>query len=180
MQKQISCKPLPFFFVGKDITKTRKHNYLNQKHGLLSEALGKPDTISIWYSKEHITKLLEEIEHANGDGLRIYLGMYEPSHQFAGQLCLVMNATREKIAGECVEHVNVVLENEPDFEDRSAQARNGVIFQGENVLFSIIKDFNFGSPCPPRCDDPGDDDDGGNGDDGGYSADSAGRPRRFV
>ncbi len=152
MGTQTSTKPLPFFFVGKDITTERVNNYLTQKHNLLSQGIGKPDTKNIWYSKEHITKLLEEIEFAGGDGLLVQLGMYESSHEFAGQLCLVMNTTRERRVGDNVVHSKVVLENESDYADRSSLPRDIILFPGDDLSAPIIKDFNYGSPCPPRCD----------------------------
>lgn len=155
MSMQTVTKPLPFFFVGKDVTRGRVNNYLTCKHNLLSTGLGKPDTKSIWYSKEHIVKLLEEIEYAEGDGIRIQFGMYEEGHEFAGQLCLVMNTTRENRVNNIVRHTNVVLENEPDYEERSSRPRDIILFPGDG--FSIPRDFNYGSPCPPRCDDPGGD-----------------------
>lgn len=150
MQNQIETKPLPFFFVGKDITLARRADYASNKHTLLSEALGRPDTKSIWYSKEHFVKLLEEIEYAGGDGIRFYFGMYEPEHEYAGQTCLVMNTTRETIINGNTVHVNVVLENEPDFGDRSELPRDIIL---ENDITGLkSRDFNYGSPCPPRCD----------------------------
>jgi hypothetical protein len=158
MRTQTSPKPLPLFFIGKSLTTERVNNFLTRKLAILSQGIGKTDTKSIWYSKDHIVKLLEEIEFAGGDGLRIQFGMYEPSHEFAGQLCLVMNVTREKeIAGNLV-HANVVLENEADFTERSALPREIITFSPKDVFASRIKDFNYGSPCPPRCD--GIDDDG--------------------
>jgi len=152
MGNQDNPKPLPFFFVGKDITTERKTSYATQKNNLLSQAIGKPDTTSIWYSKEHIVKLLEEIEYAGGDGLRVYFGMYEPSHEFAGQTCLLMNTTREKIVGENIIHPDVVLENEPDYTGRSTLPRDIIVFPGDDSTLSVKRDFNYGSPCPPRCD----------------------------
>lgn len=141
MEKQTS-KSLPFFFVGKTITDTRKSNFATTKHSILSAALGREDTLSIWYTREHIAKLLEEIDLAGGDGLRVYLGAYESEHEFSGQLCLVMNATREQtISGEA-RHVDVILENEPNFTTRSAKVE---------ASGTKTKDYNFGSPCPPRC-----------------------------
>lgn len=111
----------------------------------MSQALGKPDTLSVWYSKEHIIKLLEEIDHAGGDGLRVYFGMYENAHQFAGQTCLLMNVTRAaEINGQPI-HEKVILENEQDFASRSALERDFSFDPSE-------RDFNFGSPCPPICD----------------------------
>lgn len=154
MQRYVSTKPLPFFYVGQQVTADRITNFKNEKHNLLSQALGKPDTKSIWYSKEHFTKLLEEIEYAEGDGIRIQFGMYEEGHDYEGQLCLLFNVTRDNTVNNIVSHTNVVLENEPDFEDRSALPREIIIFPGDAPV-GDIRDFNLGSPCPPRCDDEG-------------------------
>ncbi|RXK60030.1 hypothetical protein ESA94_13365 [Lacibacter luteus] len=154
MQNQVSYKPLPFFFVGKAVTNDRIGSYVSQKHSILSNAIGKPDTKSIWYSKEHLTKLLEEIEHAGGDGIRIHLGMYEQGHEFQGQLCLVMNTTRELIVGNNTYHPDIVLENEADFAERSTLERDVIVFPGDDPISARKKDFNFGSPCPPLCDPP--------------------------
>jgi hypothetical protein len=147
-----ATKPLPSFYIGKSITDERISNYATNKHPILSQAIGKPDTKNIWYSKEHVAKLLEEIEAAGGDGLRINLGMYESSHEFAGQLCLLMTTTREITSGGQVFHQNVVLEQEPGFDLRSALPRS-VLFPGDDFM-AVKKDFNYGSPCPPRCDPP--------------------------
>lgn len=162
MERYVTVKPLPFFYVGKQISKERTTRFKNQKHNLLSQALGKPDTKSIWYSKEHFTKLLEEIDFAGGDGIRIQFGMYEAGHEFEGQTCLLFNTTREVVEGNLVTHVNVILENEPDYPDRSSLPREIISYPGGSI--GIIRDFNLGSPCPPSCTEKEEDDDGdGNG-----------------
>lgn len=148
MQHHCAVKPLPFFYVGQTITNDRISKFKTQKHPLLTQAIGKPDTCSVWYSKEHFVKLLEEIEFANGDGIRISFGMYEPDHQYAGQTCLLFNTTRATAGG----HTTVILENEPDFAERSAQQRDIIHYPGEEP---IVRDFNLGSPCPPFCHDEG-------------------------
>ncbi len=145
MESQTDPKPLPWFFAGEAVALERTDLFKNNKLNVLTNALGKPDTQSIWYSREHIAKLLEEIDHAGGDGLRIYFGMYEASHpNFSGQLCLMMSATRAVQQGENIIHQKVILENEPDFINRSSLPRD-ISFTGE-------RGFNFGSPCPPICD----------------------------
>lgn len=151
MQHHSTVKPLPFFYVGLQATTNRITRFQNQKHNLLSQALGKPDTKSIWYSKEHFVKLLEEIEFAGGDGIRIQFGMYEEGHQFEGQLCLLFNTTREKQTGNTITHSNVVLEEESNYPERSSVAREIILFPGDGSL-EDVKDFNLGLPCPPRCD----------------------------
>jgi hypothetical protein len=144
--------PLPYFFIGKELTSERIGNY-SSKHTLLSDDLGRVDTRSVWYSKEHITKLLEEIEYADGDGLRIFFGAYESTHQdYAGQTCLLMVVTREKQVGESTIHENLSVEDEADFSERSALPRGVPSWGGESILSKRKKDFNHGSPCPPVCD----------------------------
>lgn len=165
MERYVDTKPLPFFYVGHQLSTERTTRFKDQKHNLLSTALGKPDTRSIWYSKEHFTKLLEEIDFANGDGIRIQFGMYEAGHDYAGQTCLLFNTTRQRITGGVVGHVNVILEDEADFPDRSALPREIIEFPGGSI--GIVKDFNLGSPCPPSCDDPEDGRDGDGDGDGG-------------
>lgn len=142
-------KPLPAFFVGKAVTNARKQEFMTRKYPLLNAELKKEDTRSIWYSRDHIAKLLEEIDSAKGSGIRIYFGAYEKGHDFEGQLCLVMNSTREKSDGVTTSQVNVYLEDEPDFAERSTTQRSVVFESGSGT--KSIKDFNFGSPCPPRC-----------------------------
>lgn len=167
MQRHVTVKPLPFFYVGNQVAADRISRFKNQKHNLLSQSLGKPDTRSIWYSKDHFVKLLEEIEFAGGDGIRISFGMYEEGHEFAGQLCLLFNSTRARVAGNMLVHSTVILENEPDFTERSSLPREIIHFPGDGTT-TDIRDFNLGSPCPPRCEDEDDGgDDGGAGDDDG-------------
>jgi hypothetical protein len=149
MENETSTRPLPYFFIGQALTAERINNYLTQKHPLLSQGLGRTDTKSVWYSKEHIVKLLEELEYAGGDGVRVSFGVYEPSNEYAGQLCLLMNLTRERIVDGIVLHENVLIENEPDFPERSTLARDIIELPGEDE--PIDKDFNYGMPCPPRC-----------------------------
>lgn len=148
MKNSSSTKDLPFFYVGKAITDNRKEKFKREKYESLCEKLGKQDTQSIWYSRQHISTLLEEIDHAGGDGIRLHFGAYEDDHDYEGQLCLVMNITRSSSGSR----KDIILEEESDFKDRSSINRGN---NGNNVN-QIRRDFNFGFPCPPRC----------NGDDG--------------
>lgn len=143
-----SPKKLPFFFIGKSTTDKRKENFKKQKYPVLCNQLRKNDTLSIWYSREHISKLLEEIDNVNGDGIRLHFGAYESGHEFEGQLCLVMNVTRVNTNKNSQIREDINLEDEPDFKERSQFNR---VFDQKNE--PIFRDFNFGSPCPPRCHD---------------------------
>lgn len=148
MQQHVTVNPLPFFYVGQAITTNRINSFKTQKHPLLTQAIGKPDTCSVWYTREHFAKLLEEIDFAGGDGIRISFGTYEEGHDYAGQTCLLFNTTRETNIGGNIIHTDVILENEPDFTERSAQERDIILFPGEDPT---VRDFNLGAPCPPRC-----------------------------
>ena len=95
MNNQNDTKPLPWFFIGEKLTNDRIELFMNNKNNLLSQSLGKQDTYSVWYTREHIAMLLDEIDHAGGDGLRVFFGMYEKDHpNFPGQTCLLMAVTR--------------------------------------------------------------------------------------
>jgi hypothetical protein len=138
-----SVKPLPFFFVGKTVTNDRVKAFMRTKLPLLSEAIGKPDTQSIWYSKEHVQGWLDEMNHAGADGLRIYFGSYDSDHAtLSNQLCLlmVMTALNTGTGG----HKDISIEDASDFANRSALARS---FTPDGTK----RDFNVGSPCPPVC-----------------------------
>ncbi|SCW80234.1 hypothetical protein [Mucilaginibacter sp. NFR10] len=135
MLKQDNAQPLPFFFVGQTVTQERINRYQESKHPLLSGAISKPDTKSVWYTRDHITQLLAEMEKANADGLRIHLGMYGENENYSGQLCLLMVMTQVDEQGR---QVDITIENAPDFQARSLDPDQ-------------TRDFNVGSPCPPIC-----------------------------
>lgn len=145
METSNSLKKLPYFFIGKSATDKRKANYISKKYPKLCKELGRNDTKSIWYSREHIASLLEEIDLASGDGMIIHFGVYEETHPYAGQLCLLMNITRSENGSR----MEILLEEEPNFKQR--QSTEPV----KKTLGEVPRDFNFGSPCPPRCHDGG-------------------------
>jgi tetratricopeptide (TPR) repeat protein len=101
------------------------NSYVQSKHKLLSRAIGKPDTQAIWYSVSFLFHLYDEMTYLNADGVRFYFGAYEESHAaYSLQTCLMMVPTRrppDDLSKHTVklEHVNVMLEGEPDFIDRS-------------------------------------------------------------
>ncbi len=152
MTNQTNLKPLPWFWIGREVSSQRVNNFVNNKYQLLSDELEKPDTRSIWYSKDHIAGLLDEIEHAGGDGLRIYFGAYDMAQEsVGGQMCLVMTPTREFKEGNLILHKNVVLEKEPDFYLRSTNSREMILPASNDDSLPMEKQFNYGSPCPPLC-----------------------------
>ncbi|MGB8194620.1 MAG: hypothetical protein WCF67_21995, partial [Chitinophagaceae bacterium] len=143
--------PLPYFFVGRDTATARIQKYLSEKHPLLSNSINKPETKTIWYSIDHLRKLMDEIEYLQADGLRIYLGMYEEGHPIApGQLCLMMVPTRLNAEEK---NEDVITEEEPDFSDRELMPKSEPEWKlnGSPLGKRKDKDYNYGSPCPPVC-----------------------------
>lgn len=137
MLQQNGATPLPFFFVGKTLTNQRISNFLATKHAILSEGLGKTDTKSVWYTRDHIAQLLEEMNRSGADGLRVYFGAYGENETYSGQLCLLMVMTEPK--GQTGGHKDITIEDAADFQARSIDENR-------------TRDFNVGSPCPPICD----------------------------
>jgi hypothetical protein len=136
MLQENAARPLPYFYVGTTITNDRVARFSNNKHALLSEQLGKPDTKSVWYTKEHIAQLLSEMEHADAGGLRIYLGEYGEEENYSGQLCLLMVMTKDEENSGV--QLDITIEDAADFQARSIDNKKS-------------RDFNVGSPCPPIC-----------------------------
>ncbi len=135
-------KRVPNFFLSMMTASTRICNFLTSKHTLLSNALGKTDTKSVWYSFSHIESLYKELVYLNADGIRVYMGAYEAGHaDFAGQLCLIMVPTR--LNGDTMGHEDVILEEDADFTERPGNE----LFTDEETA----KAFNYGAPCPTIC-----------------------------
>ncbi len=140
MLQENGASPLPFFFVGKSTTNDRITRFMNSKHALLSNAMGKPETRAIWYSRDHIAQLLTEIDNAGGDGMRIYFGEHSSTEDYPGQLCLLMVLTKQQGSS----HKDITIEDSNNFSARSLEMTDGK-----------TRDFNCGSPCPPICDEEG-------------------------
>jgi hypothetical protein len=104
--------------------KEQVHNcidrYVQSKHRLLSEAIGKPDTLSIWYAARFFFKLYETLNWLGGDGIRVYLCAYEEEHiEYPMQTCLAMVPTKSlQVYDGGFIHSNIVPEKEPGFATR--------------------------------------------------------------
>jgi hypothetical protein len=125
------------FFLSKELIQERVMRFQREKLPLLSNAIGRADTESIWYSVEFLKELLQELYRLNAAGLRIYLGAYEAeSSETEGQTCLLMVPTRINEKGKIED---VIAEEEPDFVHRLEAT-----FSPGRKLFR-----NGGIPCPP-------------------------------
>lgn len=152
MQKSQSAQPLPDIFIGTENVHTMVEKYQTEKYPLLQSAqtakgIGRHETKSVWYSKEHIQTLLTEMDLMNANGMRIYFGAYKEDHPLApGQQCLLMMLTKATASG----NADIIYENEPGFEER----RNAGIINSRSIIpeeQQTPKPFNYGSPCPPIC-----------------------------
>lgn len=145
MSTQRFAKPLPAFFLDSAAANQRIQKFMDSKHLLLSDALERTDTKSIWYSFEHLQSLYKELIYLNADGLRIYFGAYSDDHpDYPGQLCLVMVPTR--CDDECETYgsesnADVIMEEDVDFPARP----------GRSGADDARKALNYGAPCPTIC-----------------------------
>ena len=66
-----------------------------------SERIGKPDSLSAWYSIEEMENFLALIKSKGGDGIRFYYGAYPEDYaakpEYAGRQTLAPVGTRSKI-----------------------------------------------------------------------------------
>lgn len=152
MQTSQPAKPLPDIFIGTEKVQIMVEKYQTEKYPLLQAAqtakgIGRNETKSVWYTKEHIQTLLSEMDLMNANGMRVYFGAYEENHPLApGQQCLLMVLTRQSSNGG---NEDIIYETEPGFEERNnASANSRSVNPSEQ---ETPKPFNYGSPCPPIC-----------------------------
>jgi hypothetical protein len=160
----MSTKPLPFIIEPLETVNKRVGLYLENKHAQLTSQLkttdaNREETRWVWYSKEHVQTWLTEMEDLNADGMRIYFGEKEveagdesnlnnQAAKASGQLCLLMVLTRAGSFDNS--HINIIYENEPDFNSRKA-------LYDQMKLAGGNRQFNFGGYCPPMSITEGDD-----------------------
>ena len=157
-QKQ-AIRKLPSFFVGYEISQKRIEDYKVNKYPGICEQMAqlrKKDTLSVWYEKEHIQALLEEIEHYDCNGVKICLGTYEKGHLYAGQTCLIFQLTKKPEGKSPIDFEQYILENKaPDWTERAKESGLEIAPDGKIQGLRLLEDFNFGRPCPPKCDEAG-------------------------
>jgi hypothetical protein len=100
-----------------------------------SDRMGKPDSLSAWYSIEDIENFLMLAKANGGDGIKFYYGAYPVDHlpqpEYAGRQTLVTVATKSKLTV-------------------SGAVVNKDIYIKENGRIKILSTVN---PllCPPKC-----------------------------
>ncbi|HET7002524.1 MAG TPA: hypothetical protein VFI33_14475 [Puia sp.] len=112
-----------------------------------SERIGKPDSLSAWYSIEQLQKVIDLSKSHGGNGIRFFYGAYPENYserpEYAGRQTLIMVPTKSRV-----------------LEDGYTADKN--IYTVNNGRIEILGIGNTGHPtaCPPSCPPP----DGGMGD----------------
>ena len=110
-----------------------------------SERIGKPDTLSVWYSIEDMENFLALTKSKGGDGVRFYFAAYPVEYgskpEYAGRQTLAMVGTRSKTTE------TGAIANKDIYYSRNGQLK---ILSGSNPV-----------GCPPVCNPPSE---GGMGD----------------
>jgi hypothetical protein len=126
--------------VGKDHVNELVRNYKTQRWAQNTERIGKPDSLSAWYSLENLQEFLDLARENNADGIKLCFGVYpegfEPNPTYSGRQTVVMIATREKETGPGI------------------SINKEIYFQKDGKVEILA--FNFSSICPPSCGDSGD------------------------
>ena len=81
-----------------------------------SERIGKPDTLTIWYSIEEMENFLALAKSKGGDGIRFYFAAYPVDYtaqpEYAGRQTLVSVATRSKMTETgAINHKDIYCSN---------------------------------------------------------------------
>jgi hypothetical protein len=109
-------------------------NYKKERWAQNSQRLGKPDSLSVWYSVEELEAFIQDIKSHDGDGIRMYFAVYPNETEAVkgkdGRQSLVMVATRSKEENEELIHKDMYVTE-----------------KGNPVVLS----YNMGNYCPPIC-----------------------------
>jgi len=122
-------------FVDNKHVSMLRENYVENRWRANSERLGKPDSLSVWYSLDELKQYIETAEAAGADGIRVYFGVY-PS----------------------VFPENILLQDRQTIVFVGTQQKVSETGKTENKDLYVstpkgpeIMAFNFGLPCPPAC-----------------------------
>lgn len=111
-----------------------------------SERIGKPDSLSTWYSIEDLEDFLALAKSKGGDGIRFYYGVFPENYslkpEYSGRQTLAMVGTRSKLT-------------------ETGAVANKDIYYPQNGRLKILSGSIPGQVCPPTCPPPSE---GGMGD----------------
>jgi hypothetical protein len=122
-------------YVGNEHVNTVIRNYKKERWVQNSQRLGKPDSLSLWYSVEELEQFLSDIKSQNGDGVRMYFAVYpnetESTKGKDGRQSIVMVATRSK-------------------EEENGDLTHKDMYITENGK-PVVMAYNMSNYCPPLC-----------------------------
>jgi hypothetical protein len=100
-----------------------------------SERLGKPDSLSAWFSMDAMEDFLETTKLHGGDGVKLYFSVYPenlaPNPEYIGRQTITMVATKSKKTG-------------------MGGVANKDLYITKNGQSTILGQ-NFAVICPPAC-----------------------------
>ena len=112
-----------------------------------SERIGKPDSLSAWYSNEQLQTLIDLSKSHGGNGIRFFYGTYPENYpdkpEYAARQTLIMVPTKSKI-----------------LDDGHIIDKNIYTYNHGRIEILGIGSSGHPSTCPPICPIP----DGGMGD----------------
>lgn len=145
-----NVKPLPETFIDKGQVNERVKNYETKKLPLLSEALGRSDSKSGWYSLLQFEALVKEMYYLNADGLRVYFGAYSDTDPvYPGQLTVIFVPTFYN--AETGNHEDIVIDDIENFDTRKLKTNT----DAKAVGVEVEKNIDTLALCPPYCKEQG-------------------------
>jgi hypothetical protein len=121
-------------YVDNEHVNTVISNYKKERWIQNSQRLGKPDSLSLWYSVEELEEFIENIKSHGADGIRMYFAAYPNETDGVrgkdGRQSMVLVATRSKEENEELVHKDVYVSKD-----------------GKAVIMA----YNMSNYCPPYC-----------------------------
>ena len=121
-------------YVNTDHVDSLIRTYKKERWVHNTERLGKPDSLSSWYSIEELEEFITTAKQNGADGIKLYFAAYPQDFQkipdYAGRQTVVLVATRQKETQQGIVNKDVYITGET----------------GAELLA-----YNVGSLCPPYC-----------------------------
>ncbi len=109
-------------------------NYKQKRWLQNSEAIGKEDTLSLWYSLQELEEFIQKAKSSGANGIRLHFGVYPENFADnpagSNQLTMVLVATKNKETEEGMTEKNVYVATE----------------KGARLLA-----YNYAGMCPTQC-----------------------------
>ena len=86
-------------YVTRNEMNTLTSGYKQERWVSNSENLGRPDSMSVWFTVEQMETFLEEVKANGGNGIRVHFGVFPQNYsnpEVAGMQTVVLVANRSK------------------------------------------------------------------------------------